>query len=55
MNESLADELHRLIEKCDDEIASLKAGGAGEDSILADLQRRRDQHYERLLALGDPG
>jgi hypothetical protein len=48
--QTLVDELNYVIAKMDDEIATIKQWQ--HDSSYADaIQRRRDQHYERLCQI----
>ena len=50
MSDVLVEELNYQIAKIDDEIARLKSWGMNASQV-ADLQRRRDQHYERLCRI----
>ena len=52
-DKSLEEELNYVIAKMDDEIAELSSHGGYEltAGAVADLQKRRDQHYERLTQI----
>jgi hypothetical protein len=48
--QSLVDELNYIIAKMDDEIATMKQWHY-DDSYVEAIQRRRDEHYERLCRI----